>query len=102
MANLIDSKVMRKGATRQADQFAEVTADMEVVAYAVQGLVPWQTGVQIRFAVPSKGGGNSDMIVDIGAGDFEALARAMALNNAPQALKAFARAIESYADQSIA
>ncbi|MEH7904026.1 hypothetical protein V7794_22785 [Rhizobium laguerreae] len=98
MAELVDSKVMRKGVTKPEDQFAEVTAAMEVAAFTVQGLVPWETGVQIRFAVPAKGGGESDMIVDIGVADYEALARAMLLNNAPAALRAFAVAIMQHAD----
>ncbi|RDJ17242.1 hypothetical protein B5K05_03985 [Rhizobium phaseoli] len=92
MTQLVDSKVMRKGVTKSADQFAEVTAEVEVMAFTLQGLVPWETGVQIRFAVPSKGGGNSEMIVDVGVADYEALARAMLLNNAPAALRAFAKA----------
>lgn len=96
MVDLVASKVMRKGATEPQDRFVEVNTDVSVIALSVQGLVPWQTGIQIGFSIPAKGGGKTAIIVDLAVEDYEALAAAMLYNNAPVALRAFAKAIESH------
>ncbi|MEF3129134.1 hypothetical protein [Rhizobium leguminosarum] len=97
MAVLVDSRVMRKGASQWDDKLVPATQRLELTSFSIGGLVPWKSGVQLRFTIPSKGGGDTTVLVDVGPGDYVALAKAMIFNDSFAALKAFARAIETHA-----
>lgn len=69
MGELVDSKVKRKGASEWDDKLVDATANLTLYASTIRQ----DTGVQIRFSLPSKGGGYTTIVADIGAGDYYAL-----------------------------
>ncbi|NEH72296.1 hypothetical protein [Rhizobium leguminosarum] len=89
MAELVKTRVMRKGWTAQYFR-QEHGADV-----AIEGLPasqPYLPGMQLKFSLPVPGGTTNVKIV-VGPEDFEAFADAMMRTDGEAAARAFARAV---------